>query len=139
MEVPETRKHIDTIVVDRDDLSESDAVFVSTFGRRIGLGLAAGGDVEVWLTREECQSILVALEAAAIRVKRPGEEVFSEIYLQQSNDFGMMVPGFALVSNHGIEVGLYIAVKGSGGGQVWMSLSHCERIMAALQAASECM
>lgn len=133
----ETRKHIDTILIEREDWPEPDAVFVSSFGEKTGLGLMGGGDAEVWLTREESQEILESLEVATIRVETKQYETFNEVYLQQPNDFGIMVPGFVLVSNHGGEIGLYISVKDGDGAQVWMTPSHSKRIMAALQAAGE--
>jgi hypothetical protein len=51
----QNREHIDTILVYRENFPEPDGVFVSLFEQQIGLGVAAGGDVEVWLSQEECQ------------------------------------------------------------------------------------
>lgn len=133
----ETRKHVDTILIESKDWPEPDAVIISTFGGRIGLALLATGHGEIWLTLEEAQEIVVSLEGAVVRAEKTGEDGFSEIYLQQEDDFGAIVPAFALVSNHRGEIGLYISVKDGDGAQVWMPPSHCKRIMAALQAAGE--
>jgi hypothetical protein len=138
MMTEKNREHIDTILVYQDGFSEPDGVFVSVFDQQVGLGLAGGGDVEVWLSLEECHSVLVSLQAAVSRAKLGGQnETFSDIYLQQTDDYGTKVPAIALVSDHRGEIGLYVAIKDNGGGQVWMGLGNCERLIAALQAASE--
>jgi hypothetical protein len=132
------REHIDTILVYREGFSEPDGVFVSVFDQQVGLGVAGGGDVEVWLNSEECHSVLVSLQATVLRVKAEGRnETFSDIYLQQIDDYGTKVPAIALVSDHKGEIGFYVAIKDNGGGQVWMDLSNCERLIAALQTALE--
>lgn len=133
----QTRKHVETILIERDGWSEPDAVFVSSFGEKTGLGLKGGGDAEVWLTREECQDVLESMEAVTARVEANEYEAFNEVYLLQRDDFGLMVPGFVLVSNHGGEIGLYISVKDGDGGQVWMTPGHSRRVMAALRAAGQ--
>jgi hypothetical protein len=134
----QNREHIDTILVYRENFPEPDGVFVSIFEQQIGLGVAAGGDVEVWLSLEECQSLLTSLQAAVFRVKAGEQnETFCDIYLQQTDDYGTKVPAIVLVSDHRGEIGLYVAIKDNGGGQIWMNLSHCEKIMTALQVAIE--
>ena len=134
----QNREHIDTILIHRVDSLEPDVVFVSTLNQQIGLGVAAGGDVEVWLSPEECRSILVSLQAAVFRVEAGKEyETFNDIHLQQMNDYAAKVPAIVLVSDHRGEIGLYVAIKDNGGGQVWMDLSHCREIMIALQTAIE--
>lgn len=131
----ETRKHIDTILIERAGRPEPDAVFVSSFGGKTGLGLSGGGDAEVWLDREECRAVLASMDAAAVRVETKDYEAFAEFYLEQPDDLGILVPGFVLITNHGREIGLFISVKGGDGGQVWMTPSHSSRVMAALRAA----
>ena len=130
------REHVGTILVYREGFPDPDGVFVSTFGRQIGLGLT--GDVEIWLNIRECQHILAALQAAVHRVKeRKQYEAFSDFFLQQTDDDGIEVPSIVLVSDHRGEIGLYAAIKDDGGGQVWMGLDHCQQVIDALRVAIE--
>lgn len=132
------REHLATVLIYREGAAEPDAVFVSVCGQRIGLGVAGGGDAEVWVDKKESQSILISLRAAIHDVTTRKEyETFNDIYFEQRDDYGRAVPAIVLVTNHRGEIGLYISIRDNGGGQVWMDVDRCEKVVAALTSAIE--
>lgn len=133
------RTHIETILIEQNVI-DSSAVFVSVSESRaaVGIGIMGGGDVEVWVRGKDLDCLLGSLHVVMLRTRTEhAVETFSEIFIQQTDDFGDSVPGFLLVTNRQGQIGLYAAVQNDGGGQVWLTVEQCETLVAALQAAGQ--
>lgn len=128
------RKNVDTILVKQLGYPEPFAVIVSIYDTKVGIGLAGWGDVEVWLSQVECKYIISVLQGAVNRQSIDKDNFsFGELFSQQLNDEGLLVPAIILIAPHKDEIGLFISINDCDGGCIWMDRDSYEKVLKALR------